>query len=111
MNSKVIPSYEHFCESLHKATLAIHDQSASLNDRVLNLSKINCAHNELLELVKQEFASFDSSITFPNSMLLPKVFSEEQFKKERDRLLYSIDEYRELLLVVAEIKRKHYRLH
>lgn len=111
MNTKVIPSYEHFCESLYEAVLAIHEQPASLNDRILSLSKLNCAHNELLELVEQEFADFDSSITFPNSMLLPWVFSEVQFKKERDRLLYSIDEYRELLLVVAEIKRKQCRYH
>lgn len=111
MNSKVIPSYEHFCESLYEAVLAIHDQSASLNDRILNLSKLNCTHNELLGLVKQEFADFDSSITFPNFMILPRVFSEVQLKKERDRLLYSIDEYRELLLVVAEIKRKKCRYH
>ena len=111
MNTELTPSYEHFCVSLCETILPIHDQSASLNDKILNLYKLNCAHNELLELVKQEFADFDPSITFPNSMLLPRVYNEEQFKKERDRLLYSIDEYRGLLLVVAEIKRKHYYYH
>ncbi len=111
MNTEITPSYEHFCISLCEAVLQIHDQSASLNDRILNLYKLNCAHNELLELVKQEFTDFDSCVVFPNSMLLPRLYSEEQFKKERDRLLYSIDEYRELLIVVAEIKRKHHYSH
>jgi hypothetical protein len=83
MNTQVIPSYEHFCVSLCEAVLQIHDESASLNDRILNLHKLNSVHNELLELVKQEFADFDSSLIFPNCMLLPKVCNEERFKKER----------------------------
>ena len=91
--------------------MQIHDESASLNNRTLNLHKLNAANNELLELVKQEFSDFDSSIIFANSMLLPRVYNEERFKKERNRLLYSIDEYRELLFVVAEIKRKHHYPH
>lgn len=111
MNTKITPSYEDFCEALCEAVLLIHDLSASLNDRVSNLYKLNCTHNALLELVKQEFADVDSSITFPNPTLLPRVYSEKQFKKERGRLLYSIDEYRELLLVVAEIKSKNYCYH
>ena len=89
MNTEITPSYEHFCVSLCEVILPIYEQSASLNDRILNLYKLNCTHNELLELVKLEFTDFDPSVTFPNSMLLPRIHSEEQFKKERDRLLHS----------------------